>query len=344
MGNSPLCQLTADAESPTEPGKFSVISDEIKADYDALYDEVVSYCKYLVDPQMEKVLKELKIEDLGPDEFSVKIILDGAKLTAYGVGNPERPGTDAVASYNKYKLDKAGRKLTSQLYGPATGFFWLDELDKYENMVRLNSTTNFLKDPLRIEYYWETTEDPPNMMPPSSRVANETVKGVLSPILEGVLAKFANLKVVTTPDAPSVAAPGEKSVISNTLNADEVSFTAIMDGIVECIKEDTEGSPVFKEVTETDFTESFTKTYGDNDMVRIFECDKRKGTIKVDTKLKSGSGGIEHHLLHQSPLQFEAWTIDDSTRKAGVAFSRQCQVLWNKAYAKATSSSSWFSW
>lgn len=350
MGNSPLVNLTADAESPTDPGKLCVLSDEIKVeDYDAFYDEVVEYCKYLVDNNMETVLKEVKVQEIGPDEFSAMVILDGSKLTSYGYGNKEHPDMDAVVSLNKFKMDKAGRTIKSWLYGPAEGLFWMNELDKWDNCdkskAKLISTTHFLKDPLRIEYYWETTDNAPQGLPVNSRIANDVAKAVLSPIIETVVSKFANLKVKNTFDSPSVATPGEKSVISNTLSEDEVSFTALVDGLVEILKANTDSAEIGTVVKVVEVSETmFTKTFGE-DLVRTFEVDKEKGAIKVESKLKTKSTGVtEHYVVNKSPLQFEAWSINDGKRQTGKAFSRQCERLWNEAYSKAVGGGSWFSW
>jgi hypothetical protein len=342
MGNSPLIGLAADQESPTEPGKLSVVTEEIKTEYDAFFDEVLEVVKYPVGPNIEAVVKEVKISDTGPGEFSVMLVLDGQKLTSYGYGHKEKPDMDFVAQYVKFQCDKAGRKIVSLSHGPSAGFF-MEDLEKYEGKPQLKATVLFLEGPFRVEYWWDTTDTPHEGLSPNTRYSGEYVKGVVSPIIQAVATKFATLKVTTLPDQASPGGGGEKSVVSNSLGEDEVTFATLMDGLVGVIRENAAAGTVVADVSDTQFTVAGKLPDG-TETLRTVTHNKEKGTVVSEMKIAGSLNVTDYYVLHKSPLQFEAWNVDKEGRKSGKAMARECQKNWNAAYAKATSANSWFSW
>jgi len=315
MGSGPSLALSQ-ADSPTEPGKPSIISEEIPHPFDAFWEEGVALLRENLDPQVIPVIKEVTVEEVSPDEFTTKVLLDGAKLNSYGLGNPADPNSDRVYSLMRNTVKKKECLIKNEIYAP----HWVGEAAT----LQITAYAHFLQDPCRMEYWW--------IMPDGTRQADDTVQAGLQNYVNTVMAELVEKKV------PCKFDKGKKCVISDAIDESIVTYDNLFDGLVDTMKE-FPGSTVADE-TETGF--KLMPPDAEKQPYSAVSFDKEKGSIAIDTFQPDGIEKVmsTYYSLSQNPVVLESYIEAKGARNTPKGHKRIVQMQVEKAIGK--SSGGWF--
>jgi len=229
MGGGVSIDFEAEQDSVAEPGSGKVIlsgSIEEHCSYEAFLNELItllSSCPPQADAVVKQRIYKEKVEG-NPDEFSIKIVLDGALLQSYGFGD----GDDSIAVNRDVKVDRAKRQLEC----------WERGDKERPDRVSGHSMTRFLENPLRVEAYMDRFEDPES---------TESVKGFGDDevniwkygFVDPICTILANTKVKCLADQPSKSCSGELVIMSAPMD-EFVSCSALVSAMMPCIKENAE--------------------------------------------------------------------------------------------------------
>lgn len=343
MGVSHSVELLEDQDSPTEPGKKSIISASVDdldppVSGDQLISEYVAWLKKPIDPMTEAILKSCTVTDDGPDACTVKVVLDGIKLDSYGYGKGD--GTDRVRSWKKVVVDKAAGKVVTSDYvsEPALGA-WLDEATDKE--VLATSTFQVLKDPTRIEFSVVTKD--------GERLSGAFLRDALYALTDRLIGEIhdqvkAKVKVTC---GKAIKTAGEDSVISQPLD-EHADYESYFDKMVAVLREKLEKIPnvEMEDISGAEFRAKVPTPPKEGD------SEERKNTIIVKHSVESGEMTVTTRAddgqvvsttfrqVHKTPFVVEAWNIDrGGERSVGDAFAKEVQKQVNEVIERLNS---WF--
>jgi len=336
MGSGPSVEVQVEVDSISEPGtKCCQTASLAEYSYNTLVDELLDISRYPVDPMKEAVLKSCDVQVHGPDEFTVKVVLDGKKLDSYGYGKGD--GTDRVDNWTRIVCNREKRCIDSYAIVIFPGM-WIDEVDPKKQWI--HSRTTFLEDPLRIEFYIDVLEGPEA----GKRLANDMAKGSMMAYLYGALSNMQARKVKCRPDQDSIRDKGQKSVVSEPMD-DHTDYDTFFTNWVDGMKNPPTmpGVPP-AELTEVSETELYLKRTLEDGTKFVTKITHDKDTGEVYSVVFRNSDKISSSVfvLHREPLRFEAWHEDKSgDRRAGSGAARAMQMQLDASLAKG---SSWFGW
>mmetsp|Transcript_36329 Transcript_36329/g.82106 ORF Transcript_36329/g.82106 Transcript_36329/m.82106 type:complete len:353 (-) Transcript_36329:60-1118(-) len=288
----------ADAESPTEPGLKSVLTDSLDdcCDPASFYDELLAMLREPVGPREAVVLKEVELKEHGSDVFTVKVILDGAKLHRLGFG--EEGGPDLVKLWMRVEGDRSKEEVHLVLY------------NRSDQSVYRTSTMKLLRDPFRVEL-WRNT---PNGTRLHGRALAQLFKN-------DYLAPIATLQtkrqVLVHFDVESPSGQG-KSAISDPLDR-YITYGGLFHGMLGLIR----SLGRVKELSPSAFEVSSPPRWGrgtfeEGTMVQAVQHDMSRGSFNVTEYF---NGQIVHNCLFRilrDPLRIETWNeATDGKRDGG---------------------------
>lgn len=314
--------IEPDQDSVTNPGEKVVLTTELEGcKYEDLIDGTFDYLK-LPSPHVEPVLKNVEVKDESESGYTVKVILDGAKLDQFGFGNGK--GTDRVNGWLKVEVDRAAGMIHTQSYVPMGGQF-IDEAS--DAKAFFESFTKVLKDPVRIEYY---------MVVDGARMAGPAQAALLKTFVDPIVEMSKTRKVRFLPDQDSIAEPGKKSVISEPMD-EHISYDTLWTSITDW-KSGFEG----KEITEVSENEVFASGEGGvepADGATTVTFDKEKGTINRTRTIAGKVQETSYTVVHQDPLRMEVWVEagEEKTRLAGRHIAMYTTVVVEQVISKASS-------
>jgi len=324
--------LEANQDSPSEPGKKVVLTSELpEVAPDDLAENLLMMMRRPVPPMLASVLKIVELEETSENSFSVKVILDGAKLDEAGYG---KHGQDRVSQWLKVTYNPAEMLVSMESFLPDDGA-WADEASGDE--VFFATYTRFLKDPTRIEYWW---------VKDGERMAGESQAQHFKFYIDALMEIAKPRKVSFSPDCDSIAEPGQKSILSVPVD-DHIAFDALWQ---ELLNHKSVYGSVIQDLDVQEVSDNEVLVTGENGVepaggAFAVEWNKDEGKI-VRTQQVSGKA-VEaiHMVIHQSPLRMEAWLLDaqgqrGSNKKLARAYTILIDMLLKKV-AK-DSSSSWF--
>mmetsp|Transcript_5062 Transcript_5062/g.15626 ORF Transcript_5062/g.15626 Transcript_5062/m.15626 type:complete len:379 (+) Transcript_5062:77-1213(+) len=377
MGNGPYVKVHPDAESPTCLGAKSALSDPIDdfCDYATFFEELIPRLRDPVHPLEQYVLKSLEVVDHGPQEFTVKIILNGELLTRLGVGKPD--GSDVVRRWQRVAHSHEDRMIIFEEYGE-------------DGKPYATNKLKFLEDPFRVEVWsdWITGE---RFSGPILAWSTETF--YITPIIRNVIHR----KVMVRREVDSPGGTG-KCCLSDPLDG-YLTFDAITEGLPEVMKtmcEKTFGT--VEEISPTEFemrhpvkvpralveaegsTGSDTAALKEETLHEKTSAQARKGAtasgqaqdvqldlsifrdmktvctvkhfVRFDPKkgefnmVTTNNDQLENTtciVLHESPLRMELWCVySDSVRHAGRVERNVLQDYVNALIHRSDGLAGWF--
>mmetsp|Transcript_74906 Transcript_74906/g.216574 ORF Transcript_74906/g.216574 Transcript_74906/m.216574 type:complete len:340 (-) Transcript_74906:153-1172(-) len=324
MGSSHSVELYPSQESPTEPGQLSVISaslDDLDPPVTAeqFLAEAIELMKRPVDSVTEAIMKSLEVTENGsPDDFVVKLIVDGTKLDAYGYGKGD--GTDRVRTWKRVVADRAAMHITTYEYvlDIALGA-WESEASDAEVLATLH--LQMLSGPTRIES-WVLPKE-------GERLHNDDLaKGLYhwTDAIIGQLHSVAKAKVKAAV-GKAIKNVGEDSVVSEPMD-EHVDYDSYFDKMVTVVKEKLEKIPEVE--SETSEGKMVFKVKGKDEEGFLtwtvsYSAESGELTI-VNHDPKGQLVSTSFRQLHRSPLVLEAWNISGrGERSAGPSFARLIQ-------------------
>uniref|UniRef100_A0A7S1SDS0 Uncharacterized protein n=1 Tax=Alexandrium catenella TaxID=2925 RepID=A0A7S1SDS0_ALECA len=315
--------IAADQDSPTTPGAKCVLVTSLSMSKEDLMDGCVMKARYPVGP-LRPLLKVFEATDHGPDEFTVKATLDGAKLEEHHMGDgTER---DRVAVWMKCKLE--GDTIRGESYVDPEGE-WANKATK-TGKVFWTACTKVLEDPVRVEYWCEVQ---------GKRYANSEVTGHWLPWIKAIIDIATSRKVHFKPDTDSLHEPGQKSLITDSLD-DLSTFDELWKGL-------TNHAVIYPDLVTTEMSDSEVYVGLDGGIEppdggwRV-EVDKEAAKIVRTKELSGKLTEVQTTVLHKEPLRIELWRVmADGSRDSSLSFARHTAMVCDQLIKKPDSGS-WF--
>lgn len=330
MGNLPAVDVLPDQESPSDPGKHSVLSGPLDeyCDFGSFFDELIPLLKEPLYPLESYVLKSLEIKDLGPEAFTLKVIHDGAKLRMYGFGEFLKGDGDLLRAWQTVRCSREKRQIEAEHYSE-------------DGSVRETYYTRFLEDPLRIEFWCE--------LPSGERRCGEPMASTLKsfyimPVLQCLMKRKVKVR-------PCVESPGGfgKSAMSDPLD-EYLDFDTCFDAVIEVLKDSVgnKGDSQISDLSDQEFEMLVsTPNLGDTDaapavMTQHVRHDRAQGQL---VNVASVGGQLLYTswiVVHHHPLSVEHWTEVDGKRICGRQEAAVLQGFVDGIVAKTDGSGGWF--
>jgi len=325
-----------DAESPTEPGKLSVLSEPLTqfcADFDAFYDGVIRSMKDpVLNPMEHHVIKSIEVSTIGPEEWVVKIIHDGAKLKKFGLQETEE---DRVGSWAHIWSSRKQREIVQEYYSP--------------DGAKVTATTHvkFLQDPFRVEAWLDEAS--------GVRRSGPVLRGCIrDTFLNPIVRELATRKVkvehsVESPSTEGVCAISEP--LEPHLPETGAGHSEVFDAMIELMK--STGSSMMAQLgeaagglcrevldlSEHEFqlslsakipvaTHKGSQTYQTVGIRSNFVHDREKGDISGVASTMQGELLWEYRFkLHKEPMRLEYYAFISSRRTGGRVEAATVQVM-----------------
>jgi len=326
MGSGPSVEVEANVESPTTPGKRSVMTASLEeyCTFHEFFDAIVPILREPLHPLESLVLKRLEVVELGPEEFTVKIIHDGQKLTAYGFGSYTNDGADLVRLWQTVRCSREKREIVMEEY---------DE----EGKPRTTCITRFLSDPLRLECWCEMAD--------GERKCGDDMAALLKsfyvvPVIKGLMKR----KVVVTCSVDSPGGSG-KSAISGSLD-EYCDYDTCFDAAIQVLQDSVKGGEII-DLSEEVFEMTLrAPAIGDFDadakMVQLVRHRREVGEI---VNVASVGGQLLYTSwikVHKEPLTVEHWTEVDGKRTCSRQEASVLQLFVDSIISKTDGTSGWF--
>lgn len=325
--------LFPEQDSAVEPGQKVILSgsfDELepKIAIERFFEEVESFLRWPIDPITEYIMKSCDVTENGPDEFVVKVILDGKKLDSWNRGRGD--GCDRVKTWKKVTLDRKALRIETSDYVPESTFGeWADQCDG--KTVIANFYMACLKEPSRFECW---------LIRDGDRIAHQDFANFLynawtDPLIKSIKSEM-NAKVQAT-IAPSPTNASVLSVVSDPLDA-FIDYDTYFESMTKKTREFFEKMPDTVIEDEADgFTVKTTMKVDDKDVIqpKTVKFNHETGDLVITFHgADSKTHQTVHRVLHKSPLRLEAWNINDSgERKMTPSFLGQIKREVNDAIA-----------
>jgi len=330
MGNVPQVEVHANAESPTEPGKISVVSGPLDGycNFDSFFDELIPILKEPLYPLESYVLKRHEVKDIDADTFTVKIIHDGAKLTMYGFGSLTKDGADYLRAWQTVRCSKEKREISVEDYNE-------------EGKLVSTSYTRFPQEPFRVEFWVDMAD--------GTRLCDGNMATLLKNFYVVPVVKSLMTRKVTV--STGVASPGGgwTSAMSGPLD-EFVDYDTCFESVIEVLKESVEnkaGGQV-QELSDREFEMLVTApsigdhSNGDTKMTQLIRHDRKTGEIINVASVGGEFLYTSWIVLHRSPLRVEHWTEVDSKRVCGRQERSVLQTFVDSIVAKSEGAGGWF--
>jgi len=322
--------LEANQDSPSEPGKTVVLTSELpEVAPDDLAESILEILKRPVDPRVEPVLKTVELEETSENSFTVKVILDGAKLDQAGYG---KDGKDRVQQWMKINYNPAEMLVSTESFVPGDGA-WADEASG--GKVFLATYSRFLKDPTRIEYWW---------VKDGERMAGESQAQHFKFYIDALMEIAKPRKVSFSPDCDSIAEPGQKSILSAPMD-DHIAFDTLWQ---ELLNHKAFYGLIIQGAEVQEVSDNEVLVTGENGVepaggAFAVEWNKDEGKIVRTHKVAGKAVEVNHTVVHQSPLRIEAWRLDaQGPRVSNKNMAKRYSIIIDMLLEKVAKDSSWF--
>lgn len=338
MGNANALELHPDQESPTNPGCTSVISASLEDQEppmtaEAFMDGLINQLRSPVDMIAERVLKSVDVTEHGSESFTVKVILDGKKLSSWGHGRGD--DIDRVRAWKKVTVDRAQKLITTEDYVmDATLGAWLDEASDKEVLVTVH--TKLLAEPTRLESW---------MLMGGQRMSGEELASGLQVWVNKVVTDYQSMAnaQVKVAAGPSKKEPGHTSVLSSAID-EHVYYETYFSTMVKLTREELTKSPGAEtdDVNSGEFVVSMMGEDGNPQSKWVVKHSEDTGDMSITIQNQQGQNTFcSFRKLHRDPVVLEAWTAGEDGQRAEPTsrFVMQIQKEVNGAITKATS---WF--
>jgi len=342
MGGGPLVAVHPNADSPTEPGLKSVVTDPIDGfcDPEALWDCLVDRMREPLWPREEAVLKELQIVDHGPEDFSIRVILDCQKLKALGWIEQLRwhgilrtvPDSEEVCRFcARVVADRQRQVIISTEFDPSDG-----------TTIWNVTTTKFLRDPFRIEVFAVVVDGTRKHGP---QLASFVQSCYLNPILRSK--QHHMVRVEPNVDSPSGHG---KAAITETVDKYFEAGTLLEDLIRGIQKAEHASNIEYLSESEFELTWTIqTPSAEDKDLItrqmrQVVRLVPDRGEIVVVSSVDTELIDTGFFRIHRDPaLRVEHWSETGGMRCGGRAEADILSELVNGLIADAHSGK-WLSW
>jgi len=350
MGNSHLCELRQDQDSIAEPGQRCITSGPLE-DLDPpislseVLDEADIFYRnpLLAAPELEDRLKSLELHDHGPDDFTVKVTLDGEKLDALGEGRGD--GMHKVIVWTRCIVDRRRMVIQSLNYVQSFGDgVWLDEASD-ENVV-FRIVEYGLGPPDRVELLIDIM---------GLRKTDEQMCAGIHAIFDKIararqLARDA--KVQVRHGARSIKEVGTVSNVSAPIDEEDLTFEDLFKSMLGILQAGVANSKrefwidANGEAPAADSLEAFIAQEPPKvrrGIRRDVAFEQQRGEIKMleiaiaeDGKVAWPSWSrVRTCIIHKDPLVVESWTEDSSGGHTSSAWAaRKLQEWINLAIEK----------
>mmetsp|Transcript_116965 Transcript_116965/g.364139 ORF Transcript_116965/g.364139 Transcript_116965/m.364139 type:complete len:330 (+) Transcript_116965:68-1057(+) len=328
MGSS--YSLTPDSESAVD-GKKCVLSSELEdCSYDDFIEGIRDILKRPVPPFQEPAVKAVEVTEQDENTYTAKVILDGAKLEGFGYG--DGTGKDKVSNWMKVTFKPAEGILMTETYvNPANPKLPTVE-EATTDKVYLTSMSRVLKDPLRMEYWWELEN--------GERMYGQEQADHVKPYMDGTIALAKKKKVSFAPDCDSLAEPGSKSAISTPID-DFITVDGLWAQLLDFAN-------IYKDLEIIEISDTEIAVTGPGGVepptgVKAVQWDKEKGTLVTTTKIAGKVQGVLNLVVHQEPLRVEAWRVEASgERVSSKMYAKQSAYWLDEVIQRHEKASSWF--
>lgn len=324
MGAKPSVKLSTNVDSVAQPGQKVVVSEPLEVHPNALLDELLDQLRYPVESYKEYVLKACEVTEHGPDDFTVKTILDGKKLDRYRHGRGD--GIDRIDVWSRITADRKTRRIMNRPVVPPPGC-WVDEVEASKNSDSF-ACYQLVDSPLRLEFHCVTDK--------GERWSDEQAVAVVQGTLAAALANMEKRKVKILAEQDSLQGGGLKSVISEPMDA-HTDFDAFWDKFLSIMKAPP-GSPVKPQivtVSESEFHTVVTDPASKQTLTTKIQHNRASGEVSTVTFSGDERLNSSNVVLHRKPLQIESWGEDaEGVRWAGRGTAKALQEYVDVVLAK----------
>lgn len=363
-----LAEVTPFAESVHEPGTTCLMSTPLDqyVTKDILIEELKMWLQAPLFPREEWVLKEIQIEDLGADGFTIKVIHDPRKWDSWtfqslGIKAPDLSNTIRLISNVSYLRKEPA---ADQEHGEVFGFFIQDY--KGDGTLLFENKWILHQDPLRLEVIQFNDE----VRFDGKYAAMWIQNMVLNPILHSVNSR----DVIVHPNMPSLMDPSVMSCVSDSLegfatydelleNMFKLAQTFRADCKVNVISDSEmylipERVPSLFEnllssvasgfataaskatvaslpAQEQDTINKLIQNANADDITKLSETwhirfDYEKGSVVTVVTVMNELLYTAFIQVHKDPLRVESWTSDGLTRRHGYGECKHLEGVINK--------------
>jgi len=331
--------LVAECDSEAQPGQKCILGKLVEFEdgpipLDASIDEAMIFHKYPILPgsDREKFLKRLDYVEHGPNQWSIKVILDGQKLDAEGQGRGD--GMDKVDAWFTYTavdlmLTMPGETRSSRcrtnviafFVDPLSGGVWADEASDEEAICV--SSCYALRHPDRVEFCYDHF----GVRDASEERAASLYK-TCDAISSSLLAAKA-CKVQVAHCVPSIKEPGSVSNLSEPIDA--ANYHALFGGLVATLK--SRVSTLTKDDGACFIGEAFRPEVNSRRVKAEVMYSVEAGTIRLFEIAIESDGSVAwpawsrvvHCVVHQHPLRVETWQVGEDKHISNPFHARQLQ-------------------
>jgi len=332
MGAKPSVKLTTDAPSTAEKGQKVVTSEPLEVDGLALMEELLQQARYPVDSLKGHVLKSCDVQENGPDDFTVKVILDGKKLDRYKSGRGD--GMDRIDHWMRVVADRKNRRIQQTSFVDLQGC-WVDEVEQARSKGGYGCT-ELVGSPMRVEFHIIQAD--------GSRQTDEEAAALLDTILTDALTNMEKRKAKVMAEQDSLQGDGQKSVISEPLD-EHIDFDSFWEKFLGTIKSPPSVPWLFRpkvlEVSKEEFHTVLVLPDTKQKITTIVKHSKASGELTMETMQDGEKIGGCTVILHRNPLRVESWGVDiDGKRLSGGSSVKSLQQTVDAVLSKK--SHRWF--
>uniref|UniRef100_A0A7S3SAX5 Uncharacterized protein n=1 Tax=Strombidinopsis acuminata TaxID=141414 RepID=A0A7S3SAX5_9SPIT len=332
MGAKPSVKLTTDAPSTAEKGQKVVTSEPLEVDGLALMEELLQQARYPVDSLKGHVLKSCDVQENGPDDFTVKVILDGKKLDRYKSGRGD--GMDRIDHWMRVVADRKNRRIQQTSFVDLQGC-WVDEVEQARSKGGYGCT-ELVGSPMRVEFHIIQAD--------GSRQTDEEAAALLDTILTDALTNMEKRKAKVMAEQDSLQGDGQKSVISEPLD-EHIDFDSFWEKFLDMVKNPPNAPAKVKvtDVSKEEFLSEIVVPDSKTTMTTKVKHNKAAGEVITETLQDGERVSGSTVLLHRNPLRVETWGVDsEGKRLAGRGTARGLQEYVDTVLAKKSHHRSWF--
>lgn len=351
MGNAQASSigLLADQESEAEPGSRCIVT----VPFDSLDPPVTvsqgfeSLELFLRQPLLNggttsQLAKYVDVVEKGPDEFFVKVCLNGDRLEVSGDGRGD--ACDLILMWTQYKIDRGANTIVLRSFvDELNGGTWADRLSVEDPVMVMRYSLHGLSLPERIEICADSFGRPDPLLPRpfvgNRRADPEFLDRIQARV--NLILKLDRMRRASTVqmmhDLPSIRDPDMTSHVSSPIT--DVSREQLFDAMVG----------VLKNITGT-YQEA--RVLEDSVSKYVFDCfmpDVHDARVRMEVDFRRQLGEIYCHevavdkhgcvamppwssewgvVIHEDPVVVESWDIDESGERVTTALSARNTQSW----------------
>mmetsp|Transcript_39807 Transcript_39807/g.59338 ORF Transcript_39807/g.59338 Transcript_39807/m.59338 type:complete len:289 (+) Transcript_39807:2-868(+) len=285
-----------------------------------------------VHPMEMYLVKEQQLVDHGDEEFSIKVIFDGAKLKCYGLSQDSKDYC----------------KLNQRVVGNRKEHTIVTQDWKGDGTHRHTGCCKLLKDPLRMEY---------SRIIDGVRKSGETLANIVqTTYVAPVLAMLAKRKVKVHPNYESDLHGGGQSVITDPMD-EWLTYDMALDFFLETLKTPLQIDGQKTELNEMkdsweliffeheklrELNHARDSTLPNRDIRYLGQENREAGEIVVVCSLGHELLCTSFNHFHRNPLRIEAWQVADGKRTGGAAEACMLQGYIDHIIAKSEGQDGWY--